>query len=81
MNWNKQASDVLLGKKIVRVRYLTDKEADALGWYSKPVAFLLDNGIWVYPSADDEGNNGGALFTSSEDCPVLPLLMTGDITS
>ena len=77
MNWNKTASDLLLGRKIVRVRYFTDDETADSGWYSRPVAMLLDNGIWIYPSRDDEGNDGGALFTSNEETPVLPVLPVG----
>lgn len=73
-HWNKVASDLLLGRKIVKVRYLTDEEADEMGWFGRPVALLLDNDMWIYPSRDDEGNDGGALFTSHDKEPVLPLL-------
>ena len=45
-----------------------------MGWYSRPVAFLLDNGVWIFPSADDEGNNGGALFTTDRNNSVLPVI-------
>ena len=76
-SWNEVGADLLLGRKIVRVRYLTDEEAGAWDWYSRPIAMLLDNGIWIYPSRDDEGNDGGALFTSDEKTPVLPVLHIG----
>jgi len=72
--WTEVASDLLLNRKIVKVRYMDQSEADDMGWYSRPVAFLLDNGIWVFPSADDEGNNGGALFTTDNNNSVLPVL-------
>ena len=73
-HWDKVAKSQLLGKKIVTVRYFTEKEAEEMGWTSRPIAFQLEDGLWVYPSCDDEGNDGGALFTSHETEPVLPLL-------
>ena len=72
--WAKEASDLLLGKKITRVRYVSPKEADALGWNCRPVAFMLETGVWVFASMDDEGNDGGALFTTLPDKSVLPVL-------
>ena len=73
-HWDKVAKNQLLGKKIVTVRYFTEKEAEEMGWTGRPIAFQLEDGLWVYPSRDDEGNDGGALFTSHETEPVLPLL-------
>lgn len=72
--WTESASALLLNRKIVKVRYFTEKERNDMGWYKRPVAFLLDNGIWVFPSADDEGNDGGALFTTDEKLSVIPVL-------
>lgn len=73
-HWTKTAEDLLVGKKIIRVRYFTYQEGEKMGWTNRPVAFLLDSGIWVFPSMDDEGNDGGALFTSHPDTSVLPVL-------
>ena len=72
--WTEVASSLLLNRKIVQVRYMNQGEADDMGWYSRPVAFLLDNGVWIFPSADDEGNNGGALFTTDRNNSVLPVI-------
>lgn len=72
--WTEVASSILLNRKIVKVRYMNQGEADDMGWYSRPVAFLLDNGVWIFPSADDEGNNGGALFTTDQNNSVLPVI-------
>jgi hypothetical protein len=55
-----------------------DDEAEEFGWYQKPIVIQLDDGNLIYPSADDEGNNGGALFTNNEADPVLPTLSIGD---
>jgi len=73
-HWNKVASDQLLNKRIVSVRYMTESEAFDMGWSGRPIAFQLEDGLWVYPSSDDEGNEGGALFTSHDSEPTLPLL-------
>ena len=72
-SWNKRANDWLLNRKIVHVSYMTDDERKLHYWYKRPVMFQLDNGLWCYPSQDDEGNDGGALFlTNEEGClPVL----------
>ena len=63
--WTDYAEERLVGKKIKRVRYLTNVEAEGLGWYSRPLVIVLNDGSLILPSMDDEGNNGGALFGQS----------------
>ena len=53
---------------------MTKEEADDMDWYCRPVVMVLDDGNLIYPSCDDEGNNGGALFTNNQANPVLPVL-------
>ena len=65
--WTKSAKNVLLGKKIVKVQYMTETEAEDMGWGNRPIAFKLDDGTWVIAQMDDEGNDGGVLFYSHED--------------
>lgn len=72
--WNGIARALLVGRRIVEVGYMTRPEAEGLGWSKRPVVLILDDGTQVYPSMDDEGNDGGSLFTSSHDHPVLPVL-------
>lgn len=72
--WEKIANDQLKGRKIVECRYLSDEEMENLGWYRKAVVIQLDDGNLIWPSADDEGNNAGALFTNNEQQPVLPVI-------
>ena len=66
-HWEDKARKLLLGRKIVSVEWMTNKEADKLDWYSRPVCLLLDNNTWIYPQRDDEGNDGGALFVINKD--------------
>lgn len=72
--WTKIAKSLLLNKKIVDVRYLTEQEAEDMGWDSRAVAFQVEGGNWFFPSRDDEGNDCGALFTSDEKHSCLPVL-------
>jgi len=60
--WNKKAREVLLGKTIVSVNYMTQEDAQEMHWYKRPIVFKLSDGTLCYLSADDEGNDGGALF-------------------
>jgi len=55
----------LLGKRIVGVRYLTQEETEACGWYSSPIVIELDDGSALIPQQDDEGNDGGALWIAN----------------
>lgn len=72
--WVKTARDQLQGRRIVHVRYMRHEEADSLGWHSRPVVLVLDDGNLIYPAADDEGNDGGAFYTNNEQNPVLPVI-------
>ena len=74
--WNEKGRDILLGAQIVNVEYMSKKETEEMGWYEQPVCLLLKKGdktFWVYPSKDDEGNDGGALFMSNKE-GVMPTL-------
>ena len=73
-SWAEQAADVLVGKTIVRVRYTTENEMRDLYWDRSGVVFELSDGTVVYPTQDDEGNGPGALFTSNENTPVIPVI-------
>jgi hypothetical protein len=72
--WEQIARQLLLNKKIVDVRYLTKDEAEDLGWNERVVAFQTEDGLWFFPSRDDEGNGGGALFTSDDKDSCLPVI-------
>jgi hypothetical protein len=74
--WTKEAKRVLLGRKITSVRYMTDDEAEVLGWSKRSIVLTLDNKILCYMSMDDEGNDGGSMFYDWEDGTqgVLPTL-------
>jgi len=72
--WNKRVSKLLVGRKIVRVEYTSEEDANEQDWDSRPVQIQLDNGIWLTPTSDDEGNNGGAIHTNLKGNSVIPVL-------
>ena len=44
-------------------------------WYSRPLCFQLNDGTWVYPMRDDEGNDGGAMsYINDTECETFPVL-------
>jgi hypothetical protein len=53
---------LLMGLKVVDVRYMLDEEMDEIGWTQKSIVIHFDDGTIIYCSQDDEGNNAGALF-------------------
>jgi hypothetical protein len=72
--WLDEAKKLLLNKRIVNVRYLTAEEAEDMGWDEKSIAFQTQDGLWFFPSRDDEGNGAGALFTSDDKQSCLPVM-------
>lgn len=71
--WEVACTEFLVGKKIINVRYLNDAEVEDLGWHAKSLVIFFDDGSYIFPSADDEGNEAGALFTSDKDLSVIPV--------
>lgn len=72
--WGDRVADLLVGRTITAVRYLTEEERDDLGWYDRSVVIVLSDGVMLFPSRDDEGNGAGALFTTSDDLPTVPVI-------
>lgn len=70
--WTKDAEKLLKGRKIVAVRYMSERERESLGWSQGCVVLQLDDGNLIYPARDNEGNDAGALFTNDEKFPVIP---------
>ena len=72
--WLHNLRPILVGRTIESIRYLSDSECEDLGWFRSAIALVLDDGTTIWPSADDEGNDAGALFTSNEDMPIIPVI-------
>lgn len=73
----KQQRDEIVGQRIVALRHLTATELEAEGWedYAGEAAtvIVLENGVVLYPSADEEGNGPGALFANAYGRTLLIL--------
>ena len=72
--WTNNAAALLKGRTITQVRYMTDEETEAMGWHHAAVVLQLDNGVAIWPSSDDEGNNAGAMFTTSKTMDTIPVI-------
>lgn len=65
-HWNTYARKHLVGKTIKAVGWMTEEEAAHVGWeHSRPIVIEFTDGSLIFPSADDEGNDGGAMFGQS----------------
>ena len=73
-NWQKRINKYLVGRTIVKVEYCTENLADEQGWHCQPIQILLDDGTWLTPTSDDEGNNGGVIHTNIKELPIIPVI-------
>ena len=64
----------LLNQKIVKIKYMSEKESDRQGWSSRPIEITLSNGVLLVPMQDDEGNDGGSIATSVAELPTIPTI-------
>ena len=72
--WQDLVNKHLVGKYITKVQWLSPSESNRLmGWDYQPCEIHLNDGTIITPSADDEGNNAGALFTNIQELPCCPV--------
>jgi hypothetical protein len=60
-DWTDRMAKVLVGKKIMNVRYMTSEEARESGWCKRPLLIQLNDGTVIIPLQDDEANDAGSL--------------------
>lgn len=72
--WGRRAAALLVGRRITAVSYLSHDEAAEMDWHARSLAIELDSGMVIFASRDDEGNGPGALFTTAEDLPTIPVI-------
>ena len=76
------SKSMITGKRIKKIRTLTAAEAEYEGWdgdAGRVTVLELEDGTLLYPSRDEEGNGGGALFgvTRVEGQPQGIMVMPG----
>jgi len=72
--WTDKAAKTLEGRTIVKIEYMPEKEVKDMMWYATPIVIHLDDGGMLIPSMDDEGNDGGAIFTNYEELACIPVI-------
>jgi hypothetical protein len=72
--WLERIRKHLVGRTIKQVHYMTDKDLSELDWLEAAIVLVLDNGEMLYPSSDDEGNGAGALHTTIDKLPIIPVI-------
>jgi hypothetical protein len=60
--WTKEVNDALAGQVIRSVRYMTPAEVEDHDFSSAAVVIQFEDGGYLIPVSDDEGNDAGAMF-------------------
>ena len=74
LSWQKKIEKHLLGKSIIKIEYMSEKDSEEQGFNCRPIQLLLNNGIWLTITSDDEGNDGGAIHTNIKELPIIPVI-------
>jgi hypothetical protein len=72
--WIARANAALAGRRILDVIYANRDDTRALGWSLRPPVIVLSGDLQLWPSADAEGNDAGALMTTDPAAATLPPL-------
>tara|TARA_R110002020_G_C16295487_1_gene772753 strand:- start:2537 stop:2821 length:285 start_codon:yes stop_codon:yes gene_type:complete len=72
--WTDLIAEHLVGKKITKVEYIPQDEMEENMWHKRPISIQLDNRHWITPIMDDEGNDGGAMFTTFKELQTIPVI-------
>tara|TARA_R100000900_G_scaffold100512_2_gene77884 strand:- start:743 stop:1003 length:261 start_codon:yes stop_codon:yes gene_type:complete len=72
--WTEKIAKLLVGRKIKKIEYISIDEMETNLWHKRPISILLDNGHWITPMMDDEGNDGGAMSTTYRELRTIPVI-------
>lgn len=71
----------IIGKKIVDVIKLPDVISGKEGWEPHDgIALVLNDGSFLYPSRDEEGNGAGVLFGMNKELDTAYYIFPGTDT-
>jgi hypothetical protein len=62
-----EAKKAFVGKTVANVRYMSETEANKTGFNRRAMIIEFDDGTYIFPSMDDEGNDAGAIFGGKYD--------------
>ena len=63
--WTKKLRNFYLDLKNYQSRiYVKKRRRREMDWFNRPIQILLENGTWLTPQQDDEGNDGGSISTN-----------------
>lgn len=71
--WNLKAKNLLVGRTVKNVGYMTREQADNLGldfWSSLPLIIEFNDGTMITIASDGECNDGGAILVLNVNDPV-----------
>ena len=77
--WAEDAGKYLVGRTIKSVGYMTKQECLDNMWDKSGLIIELNDGTYLYPMSDDEGNSPGAFGTTLENLPVIPVIRVSDL--
>ena len=69
-DFTKIAKDLLVGKKIKKVLYLSNFDAEQMLWDRRSVMIIFDDGSSIIPMSDDEGNEAGSIACMGDNVEV-----------
>ena len=72
--WTELITKHLVGKKIVHVEYLPEMLMEEWGWYKRPITIHLDDDTILIAQMDDEGNDGGTIYTNIKELQTIPVI-------
>lgn len=73
-DWLGEARKALLGRTITKVQYMSKDDAECNYWWKRPLIIQFDDGSFIIPMSDDEGNEGGALWSSVKGLETIPVM-------
>lgn len=66
---------MLVGKTIESIRYMSEEEMTRFMWDSRPLIIILNDGTFLIPQRDDEGNDAGAIaLINKSDYVLIPTI-------
>ena len=71
-DWSGDATKIFKGKVVERIEYVSEEETEEMGWFHTAPVIVFTDGHWMMAGTDDEGNDAGALFTSSKKMMTIP---------